>query len=103
MNKKKGKQNQDAGPNKAQVQAERYSAAFGIESGYIPEFIESDERLSKRQLDKINALQQKKATYEEILRRRLDDLEQDYAMLRMQSQELAVRNCKGQMQMNMAA
>ncbi len=48
-------------------------------------------------------LQQKKATYEEILRRHLDDLEQDYQMLRMQSQELAVRNCKGQMAIPMAA
>ena len=36
---------QDIGRNKAQVQAERYSAAFGIECEYIPEFIESDERL----------------------------------------------------------
>ena len=57
----------------------------------------------QRWLEKINALQQKKTTYEEILRRRLDDLNQDYAMLQMQSQELAVRNCKGQMQMSMAA
>ena len=57
----------------------------------------------KRWLEKINALQQKKATYEEILRRRLDDLEQDYRMLQMQGQELAVRNCKGQMTIPMAA
>ena len=35
--------------------------------------------------------------------RRLDELEQGYAMLRMQSQELAVRNGKRQVQMNMAA
>ena len=57
----------------------------------------------KRWLEKISALQKKKATYEEILRRRLDDLEQDYRMLQMQGQELAVRNCKGQMTMPMAA
>ena len=57
----------------------------------------------KRWLEKINALQQKKATYEEILRRRLDDLEQDYRMLQMQGQELAVRNCKGQMAIPTAA
>ena len=57
----------------------------------------------KRWLEKINALQQKKATYEEILRRRLDDLEQDYRMLQMQGQELAVRNVKGQMTIPMAA
>ena len=36
---------QDIGRNKAQVQAERYSAAFGIECEYIPDFIESDEKL----------------------------------------------------------
>ena len=57
----------------------------------------------KRWLEKINALQQKKATYEDILRRRLDDLEQDYRMLQMQGQELAVRNVKGQMAIPMAA
>ena len=53
--------------------------------------------------DRIGALQKKKATYEEILRRRLDDLEQDYRMLQMQGQELAVRNCKGQIAIPMAA
>lgn len=36
---------QDIGRNKAQVQAERYSAAFGIECEYKPEFIESDDEL----------------------------------------------------------
>lgn len=46
----------------------------------------------KRWIDKINALQQKKKTYEEVLKRKLDDLNSDYAMLQMQSQELAVRN-----------
>lgn len=35
----------------------------------------------KHWLEKINALQQKKATYEDILRRHLDDLEQDYRIL----------------------
>ena len=34
---------QDIGRNKAQVLAERYSAAFGIECEYIPRFVE-DER-----------------------------------------------------------
>ncbi len=38
---------QDIGRNKAQVQAERYSTAFGIECEYIPDFIESDEQLMK--------------------------------------------------------
>ena len=36
---------QDIGRNKAQVQAERYSAAFGIECEYKPDFIENDEEL----------------------------------------------------------
>lgn len=36
---------QDIGRNKAQVQAERYSAAFGIECEYRPDFIESEKEL----------------------------------------------------------
>lgn len=36
---------QDIGRNKAQVQAERYSAAFGIECEYMPDFIENDKDL----------------------------------------------------------
>lgn len=36
---------QDIGRNKAQVQAERYSAAFGIECEYMPSFIETDKEL----------------------------------------------------------
>lgn len=38
---------QDIGRNKAQVQAERYSAAFGIECEYKPDFIENVEELMK--------------------------------------------------------
>ena len=36
---------QDIGRNKAQVQAERYAAAFGIACEYIPEFVESEKQL----------------------------------------------------------
>ena len=36
---------QDIGRNKAAVLAERYAGAFGIECEYIPEYIESEERL----------------------------------------------------------
>ena len=54
-------------------------------------------------VQKINALQMKKKTYEEILQRQLDDLNSDYAMLQMQGQELAVRNVKGQTQIKLAA
>ncbi len=37
----------DLGRNKAQVLAERYASAFGMEVMYVPEFIESEERLSQ--------------------------------------------------------
>ncbi len=36
---------QDIGRNKAQVQAERYSAAFGIECDYRPSFVETETEL----------------------------------------------------------
>ncbi|MCL1842798.1 MAG: ThiF family adenylyltransferase [Defluviitaleaceae bacterium] len=36
----------DLGKNKAQVLAERYASAFGLEVSYIPEFIENEERLA---------------------------------------------------------
>ena len=48
------------------------------------------------------ALQQKKKIYEEVLKRQLDALNSDYAMLQMQSEELRVRNLQGQMQLNAA-
>jgi len=37
----------DLGRNKAQVLAERYASAFGMEARYIPEFVESEDRLSE--------------------------------------------------------
>jgi PRTRC genetic system ThiF family protein len=37
----------DLGRNKAQVLAERYSSAFGMETLYIPEFVESEEKLAE--------------------------------------------------------
>lgn len=37
----------DLGRNKAQVLAERYASAFGMEIQYIPDFIENEERLLK--------------------------------------------------------
>jgi PRTRC genetic system ThiF family protein len=37
----------DLGRNKAQVLAERYASAFGMETLYLPEFIEDEERLVK--------------------------------------------------------
>ena len=38
---------QDIGRNKASVLAERYAGAFGIECEYIPEYIESEQRLKE--------------------------------------------------------
>lgn len=72
----------------------------------IQHFIDSgceSQAVIQRWLQKINALQMKKKTYEEILQRQLDDLNSDYAMLQMQGQELAVRNVKGQAQIKLAA
>lgn len=37
----------DLGKNKAQVLAERYASAFGMEIKYIPDFIESESKLSE--------------------------------------------------------
>lgn len=37
----------DLGRNKAQVLAERYATAFGMEVQYIPEFIEDEDRLAE--------------------------------------------------------
>lgn len=37
----------DLGDNKAQVLAERYSAAFGLETEYVPFFVESEGQLQK--------------------------------------------------------
>ena len=37
----------DLGENKARVLAERYASVFGMETEYVPEFIESEERLHR--------------------------------------------------------
>lgn len=71
----------------------------------IQHFIDSgcaSQAVIERWLLKIEALRQKKKTYEEVLQRQLDDLNTDYAMLQMQSEELRVRNMQGQMQLHAA-
>ena len=35
----------DLGENKAQVLAERYSSVFGMETEYVPDFVEDEDRL----------------------------------------------------------
>ena len=72
----------------------------------IQHFIDSgceSQAVIQRWMQKINALQMKKQTYEQILQRQLDDLNSDYAMLQMQGQELAVRNTKGQTKLKFVA
>lgn len=44
----------DIGRNKAQVLAERYASAFGLEIEYVPEFIEGDDRLKTFVMPDIN-------------------------------------------------
>ena len=72
----------------------------------IQHFIDSgceSQAVIQRWMQKIDSLETKKRTYEEILQRQLNDLNSDYAMLQMQGQELAVRNVKGQAQIKLAA
>lgn len=71
----------------------------------VQHFIDSgceSQAVIGRWIQKIQALQQKKKIYEEVLKRQLDALNSDYAMLQMQSEELRVRNLQGQMQLNAA-
>jgi len=72
----------------------------------IQKFIDSggtSPTVIERWIKKINALNQKKSTYEDILRQRLDNLDKDYALLKMQAQELIVRINKSQISMPLAA
>ena len=71
----------------------------------VQHFIDSgceSQAVIRRWILKIQALQQKKKTYENVLKQQLDALNSDYAMLQMQSEELRVRNIQGQMQLNAA-
>lgn len=71
----------------------------------IQHFIDSgceSQAVIGRWIQKIQALQTKKKIYEDVLKRQLDALNSDYAMLQMQSEELRVRNIQGQMQLNAA-
>ena len=72
----------------------------------IQKFIDSggtSPTVIDRWIKKINALNQKKSTYKDILRQRLDNLDKDYSLLKMQAQELIVRNNKSQISMPLAA
>jgi gamma-glutamylcyclotransferase (GGCT)/AIG2-like uncharacterized protein YtfP len=57
-------------------------------------FLESgseSERVIPRWIDKINALKAKKARYEELFRRKLDKLSDEFEVLDLQQQELRLR------------
>ena len=72
----------------------------------IQKFIDSggnSPAVIERWMKKINALNQKKSTYEDILRQRLYNLDKDYALLKMPAQELVVRNNYSQIKMSLAA
>ena len=57
----------------------------------------------ERWIKKVEALSQKKKTYEEVLKQRLDDLNSEIQMLEMQSKELLVRTRLNDLQMPIAA
>ena len=68
----------------------------------IQHFIDTgctSQAVISRWLLKIEALQEKKKTYEEVLKQKLDALNSDCAMLQMQSEELRVRSVQGQMKL----
>ncbi|GHU93041.1 thiazole biosynthesis adenylyltransferase ThiF [Clostridia bacterium] len=46
----------DLGENKSKVLAERYSSVFGLETEYVPSFVESEEQLTKLITSKSNEL-----------------------------------------------
>ena len=68
----------------------------------IQHFIDTgctSQAVISRWLLKIEALQEKKKTYEEVQKQKLNALNSDYAMLQMQSEELRVRSLQGQMKL----
>lgn len=85
---------------------ENYKRDIDFYKQRIQHFIDTgcqSKAVIQRWMQKISALQQKKTVYEEILKRQLDDLNQDYMMLKMQSNELMVRNSKDQLKLDLAA
>ena len=83
-----------------------YKRDIEIYEERIQHFIDngcSSAAVINRWLKKIEALKAKKTTYEQVLKRRLDDLDKDFSLLQMQSQELSLRAVKNQTQMPLAA
>ncbi len=85
---------------------ENYKQDIDFYKQRIQHFIDTgcqSQAVIQRWIQKISALQHKKAVYEDVLKRWLDDLNQDYMMLKMQSDELLVRNSKDQLKIDAAA
>ncbi len=86
---------------------ENYRRDIDFYKQRIQHFIDSgcgSKAVIERWMQKIAALTQKKAVYEEVLKRKPDALNSDYEMLKMQSNELLVRNnVHGQMKLPMVA
>lgn len=83
-----------------------YKRDIEIYQKNIQKFIDSGGTslaVIERWIKRINALNQKKSTYEDILRQRLDNPDKDYALIKMQTQELIVRNNKLQIKMPLAS
>lgn len=53
----------DIGKNKAEVMAERYSETFGIETEYVPEYIEDEDMLCDLLIPKTNEARSQKPAY----------------------------------------
>lgn len=65
----------------------------------IQHFIDNgctSQAIINRWLSKIKGLKDKQQTYESVLRRQLDDMDQDFAILQMQADELRIRELQGQ-------
>mgnify|MGYP002771510625 CR=1 FL=1 len=69
----------------------------------VKEEIEDRDATFEDLRQKYEALKQKKLTYEQVLKRRLDDLDNDFSLLQMQSQELSLRAVKNQTEIPLAA
>ena len=77
-----------------------YKRDIDMYSQKIQNFIDNgcdSKAVIERWINKVKSLQAKKAIYENVLKRQLDDLDNDFALLKMQSNELAVRKNDNQM------
>ena len=72
----------------------QYAKDIAFYKERIQHFLDGDNRstaLCERWVRKIDALKQKKETYESVLKKDLANLEQDFALLQLQARELQIR------------